>query len=275
MISYSRIGHFGRLGNQLFQFASTLGIGRKLGYEVFFPEENVSNPSIEDFRDGIRRPITFDIPKWFNIDHLLLPKVKLKIKYEAQEPSFEFSDRMFTIPDDTDLIGYYQSERYFSHIEKELKDRALVFRKEILSEAQHKMPNNGTERISIHLRVGDYIGLSDFHPIMTTDYYTESLKWFDTESTPYTFVIFSDGITLAKQMFGEGENVVYVEGNSDIVDLCMMTLCEHNIIANSSFSWWGAWLGNEDSKIVIAPKNWFADKSALNPDLIPDRWYKI
>jgi len=273
MISYSRIGHFGRLGNQLFQFASTLGIGRKKGYEVFFPEENTKTPSVEDFRDGVRRAVTFDIPKYFHIDHLLKPKGELQLQYQIQEPAFQFIPQLFEIPDGTDLLGYYQTEKYFIDCRTELLD-LLTFRPHIRFEAEQQLPNTGTERISIHLRVGDYAGLSDFHPVMTADYYASALKWFPTDTTPYTFVIFSDDINKAREIFGVGENVIYIEGNNEAVDLCMMSMCEHNIIANSSFSWWGGWLNPNPNKTVVAPKGWFgpAYRGKDTSDLCANGW---
>ena len=123
MITYSEIGHFGRLGNQMFQFASTVGIARKLGYEVAFPMENTKNPNIEDFRDGIRREVYFDIPKIFEVpDKMLKSKQDIFYDKQAQEPYFHFCEDFFKIADSTNLKGYYQTEKYFEHCKKRNPD---------------------------------------------------------------------------------------------------------------------------------------------------------
>jgi hypothetical protein len=89
----------------------------------------------------------------------------------------------------------------------------------------------------------------------------------------YCFMIFSDDIPYCKNIFGDQENVVYIDGNSQEVDLCMMSLCHHNIIANSSFSWWGAWLNSNKYKKVVAPKRWFGPAYSHNTkDLYPQSW---
>lgn len=275
MITYKEIGHFGRLGNQLFQFASTYGIAKKLGYDVKFPIENTIEPSIEDFKDGIRREITFDIPKYFEIPNsLLCSKKELdNINTWVQEPYFHFCENIFSISDNKNLKGYYQSEKYFKHCENDLR-KILTFNIDILDiAANYIIPKTDLELVSIHMRVGDYIGLQQYHPILTSEYYSKALEnFFDKD---YHFVVFSDNIEYAKTMLGEQENLTYSIGNSQEQDLQAMALCQHNIIANSSFSWWGAWLNNNQNKKVIAPKNWFGQAyEGINntKDLYPETW---
>jgi hypothetical protein len=108
---------------------------------------------------------------------------------------------------------------------------------------------------------------------MDADYYFDAMTEF--MDGDYCFLIFSDDIQYAKELFGEQENIVYVEGNDPAVDMCMMTMCDHNVIANSSFSWWGAWLNDNTNKKVVAPKRWFgpAYKHVHNTkDLYPESW---
>ena len=133
MITYSKIGHFGRLGNQLFQFAGVLGIARKLGYEVKFPTENTTEYQLEDFKDGVTRECTFDIPKAFVLNESILDtkfNILPQIKYEVNEPYFHFNPEYFTAPDGCDFRGYFQTEKYFKHIEDELR-QLLVFKPDI------------------------------------------------------------------------------------------------------------------------------------------------
>ena len=101
-----------------------------------------------------------------------------------------------------------------------------------------------------------------------------SIEIFIFNDKEYAFVIFSDDINWCKEYFGESERIYYIDKNIDFVDMCMMSLCDHNIIANSTFSWWGAWLSNSED--VIAPTNWFGSEAGLDDkDLVPERWERI
>ena len=256
MITYSKIGHFGRLGNQLFQFASTIGIARKAELEVVFPIENVTNSVVEHFKDGKVLNITFDIPKVFNLNkNIIVPKSELNIKYTINEPHFHFDSTLFEkISDNTDLTGYYQSEKYFKHIQNELYD-LLTFKDDIKEKAINIFPKVAGNTVSIHIRRGDYVYLQQFHPLCTNDYYIKAANIFENIN-PY-FIIFSDDITYCKELFGNSENILYIDNVDPYVDLCLMSMCDHNIIANSSCSWWGAWLNKNKNKKVVAPKQWF------------------
>jgi hypothetical protein len=272
MISYKKIGHFGRLGNQMFQFASTYGIANKLGYNIAFPLENTEVPNIEEFKDGVTRKVYFDLPRIFNLSgNIIKPINEIKTKYQAQEPHFHFSDKLFTIPDECDLSGYYQSEEYFIHCQEDIR-RLFTFKKEVSQLAKEKFPKLDYKTVSIHIRVGDYIGLQDYHPICSPEYYHKAIQYFLDDN--YYFLIFSDNIEYSKNIFGESENILYINGNTAEVDMCMMSMCNHNIIANSSFSWWSAWLNINMDKKVVAPKKWFGPAYYFQntKDLYPKSW---
>jgi len=275
MISYKKIGHFGRLANQMFQFAATVGIARKANQGFAFPKENTEVPSVEDFKDGVRREVYFDLPKYFpNVERTLRPLEEIQTYHVAQEPYFHFCPDMFTVQDQTNLMGYFQSEKYFEHC-SDLILGYFQFDKEIKKQAENNFPKFPVklEYVSIHLRRGDYAGLQQFHPVMDADYYFDAMTQF--MDGDYCFLIFSDDISYAKELFGEQDNIVYIEGNDPAVDMCMMTMCDHNVIANSSFSWWGAWLNDNVNKKVIAPKRWFgpAYKGVHDTkDLYPQSW---
>jgi hypothetical protein len=275
MITYNKIGHFGRLGNQMFQFAATVGIARKANQVFAFPKENTEVPSVEDFKDGVRREVYFDLPKYFpNVERTLQPLEEIQTYHVAQEPYFHFCPDLFTVPDQTNLMGYFQTEKYFEHC-SDLILGYFQFDKEIKKQAENNFPYfpSKVEYVSIHLRRGDYAGLQQFHPVMDADYYFDAMTQF--MDGDYCFLIFSDDIQYAKELFGEQENIIYIEGNDPEVDMCMMTMCDHNVIANSSFSWWGAWLNDNTNKKVVAPKRWFgpAYKHVHNTkDLYPQSW---
>jgi hypothetical protein len=259
----------------MFQFAATVGIARKANQGFAFPKENTEVPSVEDFKDGVRREVYFDLPKYFpNVERTLRPLEEIQTYHVAQEPYFHFCPDMFTVPDQTNLMGYFQSEKYFEHC-SDLILGYFQFDKEIKKQAENNFPKFPVklEYVSIHLRRGDYAGLQQFHPVMDADYYFDAMTQF--MDGDYCFLIFSDDISYAKELFGEQENIVYIEGNDPAVDMCMMTMCDHNVIANSSFSWWGAWLNDNVNKKVIAPKRWFgpAYKGVHDTkDLYPQSW---
>jgi len=275
MISFKKIGAFGRLGNQMFQFASTVGIANATGKDYAFPKENTEVPSVEDFKDGVTRQVYFDLPKYFpRVKHTLAPVKEINTSYQAKEPHFHFCPELLSIPDHTDLLGYYQTEKYFEHCSSLIRSY-FQFDPIIETEAKNKFPAfpMDIEYVSIHVRRGDYVGLQQFHPVMSVSYYFDALTEFMEGN--YCFLIFSDDIPRSKDLFVEQDNIVYIEGNDPAVDMCMMSMCEHNIIANSSFSWWPAWLNKNPNKKVVAPKNWFgpAYEGVHNTkDLYPKSW---
>jgi hypothetical protein len=140
--------------------------------------------------------------------------------------------------------GYYQSEKYFI----EYKDKIIdVFTNmEIVNNLINKYPLNNS--LSVHVRRGDYLGLQHYHPCPSMEYYQQVLSLIEADN----ILVFSDDIEWCKKNF---KNVIFVEGQKDYEDLYLMSLCKHHIIANSSFSWWGAYLSRDEN--VIAPKLWF------------------
>ena len=275
MISYKKIGHFGRSGNQMFQFAATVGIANAAGRGYAFPKENTETPSIEEFKDGVIREVYFDLPKYFPlVEQTLLPLDQIETVNVAQEPAFHFFPEFFSLPDKTNLMGYFQTEKYFEHCSDLIRE-FFQFDSETIKKAQNNFPffPSNIEFVSIHLRRGDYVGLQQFHPVMDADYYFDAMSEFMEGN--YFFLIFSDDIVYCKELFGEQENIVYIEGNDPEVDICMMSMCDHNVIANSSFSWWGAWLNTNPNKKVVAPKKWFGpayEGIHDTKDLYPKSW---
>ena len=127
--------------------------------------------------------------------------------------------------------------------------------------------------VSLHIRRGDYVNLSDHHLLLDISYYKNAVNMFKNIEK---VVVFSDDIEWCKENL-DIKNTEFIENETDIVDLYLMSQCTHNIIANSSFSWWGAWLNKNDNKKVIAPKKWFGPKrNDLNDkDIIPETWIRI
>ena len=170
-----------------------------------------------------------------------------------------------------------QSEKYFVH------NRALILDlfapttdiKNYITSKYSGIIN--ANALSIHVRRGDYVYLPNHHPVASPEYYTNAINYITTKTRIDKYIVFSDDINYCKSMFGESEDITYINGEKDYIDLYLMSMCEHNIIANSTFSWWGAWLNQNSDKIVVAPKTWFgtARTDLDTSDLIPENWIKI
>jgi hypothetical protein len=256
----------GGLGNLLFQVAGALSIA----------EQNNTNVSFYNLQEQLN---------YLNLDNNYNPNLK-----HANEYSFLFENLITTPPtnfrkldypfnfcdkgliDDVIIEGFFQSEKYFLNIRerliKQFKEPLLI---EKLVDEKYSQLN---ERVtSIHIRRGDYLKNTNYHPIQPIEYYTKAIELVK-DITDY-FFIFSDDIDWCKNNL-IGDNFIYIDGECDYIDLFLMARCKNNIIANSSFSWWGAWLNKNENKIVIAPHLWFGPMIGENiTDLIPEKWVKI
>jgi hypothetical protein len=260
MIGFNHIGRHGRLGNQMFQYATLRGIAETKGYEFCIPESTFKN-------------------EWE--DHQLfeaftLPNLKTKKFIPAnyyQEKQYNYSQEYVDqCPDNINLFGYFQTEKYFSHIADSIRED-FTFKSEVLDPCKEAFDFD--EIISLHVRRTDYVEKSDDHPLCPMEYYEEALTKFDSD---LPVLIFSDDTKWCKeQELFKPDRFMVSESNWNLVDMCLMTMCSHHIIANSSFSWWGAWLSGSDN--VIAPSRWFGDKGYTanhnTDDIVPDRWTKI
>lgn len=248
----------GGLGNYLFQIAATYSKSLDDGLNFIVDKNDISiihkNP--ETYKNNIFRKINFT-----NIDSFNTYNEK-EFKY-IQLPTFT---------ENTKLLGYFQSEKYFLHNRNKILELYSIddeSNKKIIDKYGKILSEN---TCSIHVRRGDYLRLPHHHPTCNMDYYNEAIKQFP-EGT--FFLVFSDDIDWCKTVFN-GNNFIFIEGNEDYIDLWLMSLCKNNIIANSTFSWWGAWLNQNLNKKVIAPHGWFGPAINHNTeDLIPKTWQKI
>jgi len=190
------------------------------------------------------------------------------------QPDFSYSEIPFLANHIYD--GYFQSEKFFAHNRKEILN---IIKPDLLSE-KYISENYGSEflnctTVSVHVRRGDYVNLNHIHPVQDENYYKKALENF---SMSEKFVIFSDDIEWCKQCgwFDNLPNKLFVENEKDYIDLFLMSKCNHNIIANSTFSWWGAWLNKNEDKKVVAPSNWFGPQKQLSSkDIVPENWILI
>ncbi len=244
-ISYSKLGSFGRIGNQLFQIAAVIGLAKKRGIKAKFPKWYCNYENVY-FSDYFKH----------KIDESLNPNL---IKHSFRELSFEYGE-VPNYNEPLDLTGYHQSEKYFEHCINDIR-YYLEPNDSLIKKLQDKYKNElSGQCCSVHVRRGDYVG-SVTHDVCDMAYYSKCIKHMQNMNIN-KFLIFSDDINWCKENF-KGDNFYFIEGNSTIEDLFLMSLCKNNIIANSSFSWWGSWLNKNPSKVVYAPSKWFGDNSAI------------
>ncbi len=245
----------GRLGNSMFQVAAAIGYARKYGYQWGVPNEQKESTILTHFPN--------------------LPRCDYRYRrYNEHQPGhdhdwFNYHD----IPDhgpDTLLFGFWQSWKYFDHCKEEVKQ---VFKLEHISGYE--------DYVSIHVRRGDYVQHAGSFPPITKEYLTQAASKLFYQH-PIKWLVFSDDIEWCKEVLKDWVNVEFSEGRNEYQDLSLMASCGHHIIANSSFSWWGAFLGRNPNKIVISPScvnpNWFGPTAGVKHDvvdLLPQEWIQI
>lgn len=268
MLAFNHLGKLGRLGNQMFQYASLRGISRNRGYDFCIPNHN------EVLRDPYGFNVKIELFYPFKMLYVLPHNIKMLDRGYApvvEEKFFHFDEILFNMcPDEITLAGFFQSEKYFKHIEDEIRTD-FSFKNEILDPCKEMIESVG-EAVSLHIRRTDYLQNPN-HTALDMSYYEKAL---DQINSDLPVIIFSDDPEWCKnQKLFSDERFMVSESGDHYVDLCLMSLCKHHIIANSSFSWWGAWLS--ESTNVIAPIEWFGDgnQGKDTKDLIPERWTRI
>jgi len=243
----------GGLGNQLFQWAATYSASKKLNCDYFF--------DLSFYNNSVDRPFmlsNFDL----KIEQFRGHQVFLKILND----DFKYSP----IKDNCFLNGYWQSEKYFVDHKDDILNIILSKNTEDNTKRYiSKYPCLLENTTSLHIRRGDYSKLEDTHPIQSLGYYHSALNIL----SPKNILIFSDDIAWCRSNLNF-QNCVFVDGEDAISSLYLMSLCKSNIIANSTFSWWGAWLNK--NKRVIAPKKWFGINGPADwKDIYCEDWVVI
>jgi hypothetical protein len=269
MIGFNYLGKMGQLGNQMFQYASLRGIAKNRGFNFCIP---YSKEVVVDALGNKLRVELFDPFVMKNTTQLNIQVID-QDRPTIVEQNFNFDEKLFNECSDwVNLQGYFQTEKYFKHIEDEIRED-FTFKNEISLLCKHKM-SEVDRPIALHIRRGDFLINSDNHYNLGLDYYAVALQKFNSNRN---VIIFSDDSEWCKnQSLFEDDRFLVSEGNDSYTDLCLMSLCSDFIIANSTFSWWGAWLSKSINKTVCAPdpQKWFGPNNAhLNTsDIIPDEW---
>jgi hypothetical protein len=269
MITNTTIGRYGRLGNQLYQYATAFSLAKKLNTELWIPEESETNIQIGRFN-----PVINDYDKYNNDLYRLFdlkfgikkPLIEIESKitqFYNEQPKIRYYPELWDVKDNTCLFGYFQAKEYVDRFEHELRnelkfnDKFFKYGKDIID----TLTENHKRTVSLHVRRGD--GLMDnfaFNAELTIENYYEKII-NENISQDDIILVFSDDIDWCKNIFKE-KNIIFIDNrdkeNSHLFDFTLMSMCDVNIMAVSTFSWWACWLNPlNKEKTVYMPKNWW------------------
>lgn len=262
----------GRLGNQLFQYAYLLFMRKKTNYQIPFYFSYIGSKEILSSFPNLSK---YQLPKGWNE---LINNVDYEQKYIVQEQGIsEIEKIIYPKKAITEYNGYWQCVQYADEVRTELMT-SLMWNEKALNMNEKDLQTSiiNTCSISMHIRRGDYmseVNYSIYGKVCTIDYYHRAIDMIKKlVQKDINIYIFTDDIPWVKANFKDPKFTI-VETSVEWKDLFLMSLCKHHIISNSSFSWWGAWLGNFPNKVIIAPKWWYYGMKA--PDLLPKSWIKL
>lgn len=272
MVTYSQLGNKGRLGNQLFQIASTIGIATENSQPFAFPNWEYNKYFQAKLSQTDELPEKIVVERYINYGSIILDSPE----------------------EDYDLNGYFQSEKYFKSHERDIRDlfKPSDIIKNRIEKNYKDIAANAEEYTSMHVRRGDYLALKSLYEPLEKKYYLKCLEKCEAKKV----LVFSDDIEHCKRTFDssifyefeyveEREHDAYEISTSfggeenarkfreeDVTELILMSLCKNNIIANSSFGWWAAWLNENERKKVFAPQKWYTDSHLSRISYPEDNW---
>jgi len=295
---------FGGLGNQMFQYAAGRSLAVRTGARLILDATGFTLPqtrrayALEGYAlaaeirfDGYRHPprlsaVQFPAPRWPGwIDRAarLLRARNIPIGRATgenalavfNERSFDFDARFSHCGPQTYLVGYWQSERYFAEIADLVRQELTYQRAPDAANAQWLARIRAANAVCVHVRRGDYLLPAHFrhHGLCSADYYHRALRLVRERVTDPRFFVFSDDWAWCREHLADHDTVIVDANKPDAGqdELRLMAACRHHVIANSSMSWWGAWLAASEDQTVVAPTPWFTQRSET-PDLLPARW---
>lgn len=286
----------GGLGNQLFQYA----LGRNIAYlnntilkldiRGYFNQNSIDTPrkfGLDHFQTKKEIASDLDIKKICSngIDNSILQSIKGLFTHSNppnyfQEKTPNFDPSVLSIPDNSYLNGYWGSEKYFKNIESIIREDLKIKTPLIDKNLKYSEKIASCESVSLHIRRGDYVNnpkTQEFHGNCTLQYYYDAVNLLTSKIENPHFFVFSDDCAWAKHNLKLDFPIFFIDFNgeeNDFEDLRLMSLCKSHIIANSTFSWWGAWLSTNNSKIIICPKRWL-NKPEVFPNIYPDSWIRL
>ena len=257
-----------KFGSQMTQYASLYSVAKELDSEIVF---------IDRYLSGFRKVELFDA---FDLPNKIIKENDLQFSTFTLKDKLIDND-VFTLDKNTNwnIEGWFHTFTYFHHLEEEIR-KVFKFKDYIIQEAENNITKIKNSEpyplVSLHVRRGDYLAVSSLN--IGLSYYNNAISVFlnELKQSYFKLLIFSDDIEWCKENI-QGENVFYVEDNSNYVDMHMMSLCDHHILANSSFSWWGAYLNSSKEKLVVCPFEYVNDTAHnfINGSYFPSTWIPI
>ncbi|WP_370264173.1 alpha-1,2-fucosyltransferase [Limnobacter sp.] len=277
----------GGLGNQMFQYAAGLALATRLGAQLHIDTREYESYTLHDF-GLLQWNISATVAPPYILSQCSTLRIRLGNKIPLllgrwlffKEPSLAFDPAWLELRDGKWLLGYFQSEAYFMTVRaKLLKEFTL---RDPLGERARKYLEaiQRCVAVAVHVRRGDYISNSAtlrIHGVCSPQYYQRAILSIQNRVKLARFFVFSNDPMWAKANIDWPEATVFVETEDGraAVDMALMAACQHHIVANSSYSWWGAWLSQADQGIKIAPKPWFDDSRYKEQTLVPTQWERI
>lgn len=281
----------GGLGNQMFQYAFGAALSTDVGFDFswFDDVQQSSGSTLRDYgldawrctvrratgeemswgRRNVRSHLPKLLRKWLGISKYTFPNRRVE-RQSTYQPDLLNTPGYFE--------GYFQCERYFLPIRKRLL-ADFTPRSDIGDQNRTLLAQmERCDAVALHVRRGDYVRLEKIHGLCSPDYYRAAASAVAAAVRNVHFFVFSDDLEWTKQNIHLPYPATFVDGNkgrSAYCDIWLMKHCRHAIIANSSFSWWGAWLNENPCKTVIAPRQWFADETNVPNDIVPDTWIRL
>lgn len=272
----------GGLGNQMFQYAAARALALKHGSALLIDQSFLKADPAGQWTARAYQLNVFPALSALK-EYTMLDRMANKISPAAvfEESSLAYDAAFEKLGKHVRLEGYFQTEKYFLNYADQI--RADFSFPSPANEKNAQMMHEIAEAVcpvSIHIRRGDMVTLksaSEHHGTMSTAYYAGAMDWVNERTSGATYFIFSDDIAWARENVRPNGIARYIDWNADnaLEDMRLMSLCHHHIVANSSFSWWAAWLNRRIDKLVVAPRRWFNDSSLDTSDLIPTNWVRL
>src|SRR3989344_1935716 len=266
----------GGLGNQMFQYACGRALALKRSTGLSLVRSQASSDVVRSF-SLTQFNLKAEIVSGRKSPFFLKLKEKLKQKITG-DFHVGFDSKILDLGDTAYLDGYFQSELYFKDYEESIRQdltlkEPLLGNKAVIGD----IIRNDPDAVSVHIRRGDYLTPPDFGGVASREYYERAILHIQNYVPAARFYVFSDDIAWCQNELASLKNATFVSNPElkDFEEMFLMTLAKHHIIANSSFSWWGAWLGQNPTKIVIAPERWSNLHEDWYRDIIPEKWIQV
>jgi|APLak6261664640_1056046.scaffolds.fasta_scaffold03361_2 hypothetical protein len=281
----------GGLGNQMFEYATARAASLRVGVPLKLDLSGFETYSLHAYglnNFNIVEDVARQSDYFIGSPKSLLERIKRYSRCIVQlecyrENGLSFDSKVLELSDNTYLDGYWQCERYFLDFENQIRnDFSLRFTPDAVNQ-KYLDSINSVNAVSVHIRRGDYVSnstVNEIHGVCGLDYYQRAVEYLRShiQSENLHFFVFSDDPDWVKKNIDLGLATTFVSHNDaskNYEDMRLMSACKHHIIANSSFSWWGAWLNSSKNKIVIAPDLWFLSPSLSSVDITPATWVRL